>query len=305
MPPASTHVPSSAPADGGLAAFVSVRARLMGIAYRMLGSAAEAEDIVQDVWLRWQTTDRAVVRDTTAFLITATTRLAINRAKSSRVRRESYTGTWLPEPIDTSSDPTLGAEYGEALELAVLLLLERLTPTERAAYVLREAFAYEFSRIAEIIRTSEANVRQLVTRARKHVAEGRRAPAGQAEQRRLLEAFVTAAQQGDVAALEGLLAADVISYADGGGVVRASQRPLTGRARVAATMAAFASFYWTGVVLGWGEVNGQPALVISRNGVPVGLLAVTASDRGIEQLLWIMRPSKLAALAQSPARPAS
>ena len=128
--------------DDGLSAFLSVRPRLFGIAYRMLGSAAEAEDIVQDVWVRWQTADRSVVRDAAAFLVTTATRLAINVMQSARSRRETYVGPWLPEPVDTSADPGLGAERGEALELGVLVLLEKLSPTERAAYILREAFDY-------------------------------------------------------------------------------------------------------------------------------------------------------------------
>lgn len=127
-------------------AFVELRPRLFGIAYRMLGSAVEAEDILQEVWLRWQNTDRSTVQNPAAFLALITTRLAINVAQSARSRRESYIGPWLPEPVDTSMDPTLGAERGEALELAFLLLLERLTPTERAAYVLREAFVYPYRR---------------------------------------------------------------------------------------------------------------------------------------------------------------
>jgi len=299
MQRANTEAPDSTePRDDGLAAFVSARPRLMGIAYRMLSSVAEAEDIVQDVWLHDVFGLGHAVLDSTGFLVTATTRLAINRVKSVKVHREAYVGTWLPEPVDTSADPALGAERGEALELAVLMLLERLSPTERAAYVLREAFNYEYARIAEIIRVSEVNCRQLLTRARKHVAEGRGASVGPAEQRRLLEAFVQAAQKGDVAALENLFSADVISYSDGGGVVRASRRPVEGRARVAAALAAFASFYWTGVVLAWGEANGQPSLFVSRGGIVVGILVIVASSRGIEQLLWVMRPSKLSAVVR-------
>ncbi len=128
--------------EDGLSQFISARPRLFGIAYRMLGSAAEAEDILQDVWLRWQAADRNAVLDPPAFLATITTRLAINLAQSARLRRESYVGTWLPEPVDTANDPCLGAERGEAVEFAVLLLLETLSPTERAAYILREAFDY-------------------------------------------------------------------------------------------------------------------------------------------------------------------
>ena len=197
--------------DDGLSAFLSVRPRLFGIAYRMLGSAAEAEDIVQDVWVRWQTADRSVVRDAPAFLATTTTRLAINVIQSARSRRETYVGPWLPEPVDTNADPGLGAERSEALEFAVLILLEKLSPTERAAYVLREAFDYPYREIANILRLEEANTRQLVTRARQHVVDGRRAPVSSAEQRRLVNAFTSAAERGDVAGLEGLFASDVIS----------------------------------------------------------------------------------------------
>ena len=197
--------------DDGLSAFMSVRPRLFGIAYRMLGCAAEAEDIVQDVWLRWQTADRSVVRDAAAFLVTTATRLAINVIQSARSRRETHVGPWLPEPVDTSADPGLGAEQGEALELGVLVLLEKLSPTERAAYILREAFDYTYRDIANVLRLEEANARQVVTRARQHVANGRRMPASSTEQRRLLDSFIAAAQRGDVAALEGFLASDVAS----------------------------------------------------------------------------------------------
>jgi RNA polymerase sigma factor (sigma-70 family) len=193
--------------DDGLSAFMSVRPRLFGIAYRMLGSAAEAEDVVQDVWVRWQTADRSVVRDAAAFLATTTTRLAINVMQSARSRRETSAGPWLPEPVDTSADPELGAEHGEGLEAGILLLLEHLSPTERAAYILREAFDYTYRDIANVLRLEEANARQVVTRARQHVADGRRMPAHSTEQRRLLKAFIAAAHNGDVASLEGALCA--------------------------------------------------------------------------------------------------
>ena len=191
--------------DDGLSAFMSVRPRLFGIAYRMLGSAAEAEDVVQDVWVRWQTADRSLVRDAAAFLATATTRLAINVMQSARSRREKHAGPWLPEPVDASADPELGAERGEGLEAGILLLLEKLSPTERAAYILREAFDYTYRDIANALTLEEANARQVVTRARQHVADGRKMPANSTEQRRLFEAFIAAAQNGDVASLEGTL----------------------------------------------------------------------------------------------------
>ncbi len=285
----------AAASDDGLSAFVGARSRLFGIAYRMLGSAAEAEDIVQDVWLRWQTADRSTVRDPPAFLVTATTRLAINHAQSARSRRETYVGPWLPEPVDTAEDPGLGAERGEALELAVLMLLEKLAPKERAAYILREAFNYEYPKIAEILRSNEVSCRQLVTRARKHIAEGRRSPVCASEQRRLLSAFMRAAQQGDLAGLEGLFASDVVSFSDGGGMVRAARRPVCGRERVAKFIAAVSGHHWCGVTVEIVEVNGQGAALMSRGGAVVGLTTIHASAEGIDQVLWMMRPSKLTA----------
>ncbi|MGV9383380.1 sigma-70 family RNA polymerase sigma factor [Nonomuraea sp. NPDC003707] len=218
------------------AVFAGVRPRLFGIAYRMLSSVTEAEDLVQDVWLRWQAYDRATVDDPAAFLATTTTRLAINATQSARVRRETYLGPWLPEPVDTAADPYLGAERAEALEFAVLLLLERLSPTERAAYVLREAFDYPYRQIADILELNEPAVRQLVSRARKRVLIARRTPVTQAEQRRLLTAFVAAARSGDMTALEELFAADVISYSDG--AVRASR-------------------LWSGLGVAWASTNSR------------------------------------------------
>jgi len=199
----SSHAVSSA--DDGLSAFMSVRSRLFGIAYRMLGSAAEAEDVVQDVWVRWQSTDRRLVRDAPAFLATTTTRLAINVMQSARSRRETYAGPWLPEPVDTTTDPALGVERGEGLKAAILLLLEKLSPMERAAYILREAFDYAYRDIANALRLEEANARQVVTRARQHVANGRRMSANSTEGRRLLDAFIDAIHTGDIAGIEGIL----------------------------------------------------------------------------------------------------
>lgn len=276
--------------------FVQVRPRLFGVAYRILGSAAEAEDIVQDVWVRWQGADRSAVLDPLAFLTTATTRLAITVAQSARARRETYIGPWLPEPVDTSSDPHLGAVRGEALQFAVLLLLEKLSPAERAAYVLREAFEYPYRQIAEILQLQEANTRQLVARARQHIANGRHQSVSPAEQRRLLEAFVAAARDGDLAALEGLFAANVVSRSDGGGEVRAARVPIAGRERVAKFIAAFASHFWTGVTLRWIETNGQPSVLIEREGATIAVASIDASAEGIHQILWMMRPGKLSAV---------
>ncbi|MFE3200117.1 sigma-70 family RNA polymerase sigma factor [Embleya sp. NPDC059237] len=201
----SEFSPTEGTLDEALAVFVELRPRLFGIAYRMLGSTAEAEDVVQEVWLRWQRADRSVVVNPAAFLSSATTRLAINVARSARVRRETYIGPWLPEPVDTGSDPAAGAERAEALELALLLVLEKLAPTERAVYVLREAFDYTYTDIADMLRLSSVNVRKIVSRARKHLLEEQRENVDAAEHRHLFEAFVSAARTGDIASLEELL----------------------------------------------------------------------------------------------------
>ncbi len=172
----------------GLLAFMSVRARLFAIAYRMMRSAADAEDIVQDVWVRWQTADRSVVRNASAFLAATTTRLAINVIRSAHSRRETYTGTWIPEPMDEQADPWLGVERREALRRGVLLLAKKLSPTEQAAYILREGFDLAYRDIALTLGLGEANARQLVTRARKRVADVRRSPDGWEERPSPLEA---------------------------------------------------------------------------------------------------------------------
>jgi RNA polymerase sigma-70 factor (TIGR02957 family) len=281
--------------------FEAVRPRLFGIGYRMLGSVSEAEDIVQDTWLRWQATDRSVVENPPAFLATITTRLSMNLAQSAHARHETYIGPWLPDPIDTSANPELGAERGEALEYAVLLLLEKLTPAERAAYVLREAFDYPYPLIAEIVQSSEPATRKLVSRARKHLATERRRPAPAPEHRRLLSAFLTAAQSGDVAGLEKLFAADVVSYSDGGGVKLAARIPVLGRSRVAKFVAAFSSHFWTGVDVVWVEANGRASVELSRDGVPFTIVTATTSESGIDQLLWLMNPAKLRPMTSSSA----
>ena len=282
--------------ERALAVFTSVRPRLFGIAYRMLSSATEAEDLVQEVWLRWQTSDRAAVTNPAAYLATATTRLAINALQSARVRRETYIGPWLPEPVDTSADPYLGAERGEALEFAALLLMEKLTPNERAAYVLREAFDYSYARIAEILRASEPSARQLVSRARKHMASERRTPATAATQRELLSTFVAAARSGDMAALERLLTADVTSMADGNGRQRVARRTLVGAARVVKFLNAM-SWFWEGVEVQWVSTNGQTSAVLRRDVEVYGLLTVSASTDGIDQLLWMVNPEKNTAVS--------
>ncbi|MFD9795253.1 RNA polymerase sigma-70 factor [Streptomyces sp. NPDC059070] len=292
--------------DGSLnaaaGAFQRLRPRLFGIAYRVLGSVAEAEDVVQDVWLRWQDADRGAVLDPGAFLATVTTRLAINVARSARVRREAYVGPWLPEPVDTSLDPHLGAERGEALELAVLLVLEKLNPVERAAYVLREAFDYAYAEIADMLELSQANVRQIVSRARKRLAAERRGPVDTAQHRRLLEAFVAAARDGDLAALESVLSADAVAYADGNGMRGVARLVVVGPERVA-RVSAFAKKFFPGAEYRVAQANGRPSLTLIQNGVTVALVGVTLGADGIDRLYWVLAPDKLRAYERSAHRP--
>ncbi len=215
--------------------FHTVRPRLFGIANRVLESATEADDVVQDTWIRWQGTDRSKVRDATALLVTTTTRLAINVVQSARARREMHIGPRLVDPIDAAANPSLDAEQSEALESAVRMLLQKLAPAERAAYVLREAFDYPYRHIAQVLALREANARQLVTRARRRLCGEHRRPVGATEHQRLLDAFVAAAQTGDLATLEQLLAVRAGAHASGGEVVAATRLPVRGRSlRVAA-----------------------------------------------------------------------
>jgi RNA polymerase sigma-70 factor, ECF subfamily len=195
------------PPDPGTAGavFEDLRCRLFGIAYRVLGRAADAEDVVQDVWIRWQGVDRDRVRDQVAFLVTVTTRVALNAATSAHARREVSTGDWMPKRGSTVGDPALVAERSEELATAVQLLLERLSPVERAVYVLREAFGYPFREIADSLGIVEANARQIARRARSRLAEQRRLPVDPAECTALLDAFSGAARTGDMAGLFDLL----------------------------------------------------------------------------------------------------
>ena len=283
--------------DEAAAVFQGLRPRLFGIAYRMLSSASEAEDLVQDVWLRWQQCDRSQVVNPGAFLATTTTRLAINSLQSARVRRETYIGPWLPEPVDTSADPYLGAERGEALEFAALMLMEKLTPNERAAYVLREAFDYPYAQIADILGSTEPAVRQLVSRARKHMAGEKRVPVAADEHRRLLTAFIGAARTGDMGALEKLFAAGVTSVSDGNGAIRVARQPVVGPHKVANLYTAISGWYWDGVEVSWATVNGATSAVLRRNGTLEGVMSIVASTEGIEQVLWMVNPSKIAGMA--------
>ena len=185
-------------ADDGIAAFAAVRGRLLAIAQRILGRRSDAEDVVQDAWVRWQLYDRSTVANPTAFLVTTTTRLAINAVQSARARREAYVGEWLPELAAAADDPARDAEHGEALEHGVTLLLERLGPSERAAYVLHEGFDYPYPQVALIMETSEANARQLGSRARRHLVTGRRRRVSARDHRGLVGALIRATRHGAV-----------------------------------------------------------------------------------------------------------
>ena len=251
--------------DDGLAIFEANRRRLFGLAYRMLGGATEAEDVLQDAYLRWAESDGVEVPE--AWLTRVVANLCLNRLTSARARRESYVGPWLPEPLleDPAPDPASRAELADSLSLAFLVLLERLTPVERAAYLLREVFGYDYAQIAGVIEVSEVNARQLVTRARKHLEASRpRFDADEAARDALLERFLAAAEEGDLEALEELLAKDAVLYADSGGKAMAPQEPLVGDALIARFMAAVAQG-----PPGAGEfesrrvrVNGQPGRLL-------------------------------------------
>lgn len=292
--------PTTSDLEEAVSVFLQCRRRLFGIAYRVLGSVVEAEDVVQEVWLRWQNTDRSVVVSPVAFLSSATTRLAINVAQSARVRRETYIGPWLPEPVDTSSDPELGAQRAEALELALLLVLEKLSPTERAAYVLREAFDYAYPEIAEILQLSLVNVRKIVSRARRRLSDEPRESVDTAEHRRLLSAFVSAAQTGDVASLEALLTPDVVSLSDGNGMRGCARIPVLGRAHVA-KMVTYPVF-WREAEAKLVDANGSTGALLYRDGQAIAFMAMAASREGIHQLMWVFSPSKIAALLESRSR---
>ena len=220
----------------------ALRRHGFGVAYRMLGSVSEAEDVAQEALLRL-TRQEGPIDEPAAWMTTVVTRLSINVLRSARARRESYVGPWLPEPLveDPAPGPASRAELADSLSLALLVLLERLTPLERAAYLLREVFGYEYAEIADIIEQTEVNSRQLVTRARKHLEASRpRFDADEAARDALLERFLAAAEEGDLEALEELLAKDAVLYADSGGKARAPQEPLFGAALIARFMAAVA-----------------------------------------------------------------
>jgi RNA polymerase sigma-70 factor (TIGR02957 family) len=292
-------------AVGVTAEFEAQRGRLFGLAYRLLGSAADAEDVVQDAYLRWHGADHAAIGAPAGWLAKVVTNLALNRLASARARRERYVGPWLPEPVLTE-DGTLGpletAQRRELVSLGLLVLLERLTPAERAVFVLREAFGYGYRDIAGVLERSEPHCRQLDHRARQRIGDGRpRFTPGREHWQRLVERFLAAAGSGDVRALERLLAADATSWADGGGKVTTARRPVHGRSRVARYLAGAASKFGELMVL-ISEVNGEPAVLGLRGTSLAGALVLEISGGEIAAVRIIANPEKLGFLARQVAQ---
>ncbi|OBF72752.1 RNA polymerase subunit sigma-24 [Mycobacterium sp. 852002-51613_SCH5001154] len=291
-------------------AFESQRPRLFWLAYRLLGSASEAEDAVQDAYLRLHTADAEAIESLPAWLTKAVTNLCLNRLTSARARREVYPGPWLPEPVLTD-DRTLGpldtAEQRESVSIALLSLMEHLSPTERAAFVLREAFAYSHFEIAEILQTSEANARQLYRRARQRLGEPRpRFQPDRAQWRRLVDRFFSAASAGDVAGLVEILTDNVTSTADGGGKVAAARRVISGRDRVASYVArGFGrNVPRLGLRLDVADVNGEPAILAFDGETLTGVLSFEIIGDQIAALRAMANPDKLRFLAEQLSHPA-
>jgi RNA polymerase sigma-70 factor (TIGR02957 family) len=282
-----------------LEVFERHRGRMFGIAYRMLGSATEADEVLQDAWLRWHGVDVRSVQEPAAFLAKTVTNLCLNQLTSARARRELYVGEWLPEPVLTGSKledlgPLDEVAQRESVSFALLTVLEKLPPAERAAYVLREAFAYSHREVADLIGTTEANARQLHSRARKRVATDRQPQlVDPGHWRALVERFLAAAQLGDIGGLEAMLAADVVSRADGGGKVNSARKPVVGRDRVARYLVGVLERFGAGILPYFAQANGQPALVAIG---PDGLRAVIFLGFDGEQLSTLdlaMNPDKL------------
>ncbi|MGI5487617.1 RNA polymerase sigma-70 factor [Microtetraspora malaysiensis] len=286
--------------DSGTEAFVAHRQLLFTVAYEMLGSAADAEDVLQETWLRWAGVDLDAVRDQRAYLVRITTRQALGRLRTLRRRKESYVGPWLPEPLLTSPDVAEDAELAESVSMAMLLVLETLAPTERAVFVLREVFALEYDEIAEAVGKSPAAVRQIAHRARAHVAARRpRGIVSPAETQDALKAFQRAIETGDLQRLLDILAPDVVFLGDGGGVVQAAPAPIVGADRVAPLAAGLSRF--GAAALRPAQVNGHPALVLRLNGEIDTVMAVRIDDGLITGLYAVRNPKKLSRMERETA----
>jgi RNA polymerase sigma-70 factor, ECF subfamily len=273
----------------------AVRRRGFGVAYRMLGSVSEAEDVAQEAVLRLAHAEHPI-DEPAAWITTVATRLSIDVLRSARVRRETYIGPWLPEPL--IEDTAAAVELADSLSQAFLVMLERLTPVERAAFLLREVFDYDYAEIARIVDRGEANCRQIVTRARKHLASGRpRFDADEQLRDRLLERFLAAAEDGDLDGLEALLAEDAVFYADGGGKVAAARKPQVGAARIARVVAGIARKQRRHgpFDLQLVRVNGQPGRILrTADGRVWDVLSIDVLDGRIQAVRIVRNPDKLA-----------
>lgn len=278
-------------------AFAACRPRLLGIAYGILGELTEAEDVVQDAWLRWDRADREVVRNAESFLVTVTTRLALDRLRAARARREVYVGPWLPEPLVTDAEtPETKVIEAERLSLALLGALERLNPVERAALVLRDVFDLEYAEIADALEKTPANVRQIARRAREHAGDPTRGSTVSEEQRqRLASAFLAAAVSGDVDQIRDLLAADAVMYSDGGGVVTAARKPIYGADKIARFMVGVQrkAAYPTDAVFTQIRVNGEPGVRMdsAADGF-LSIIAIEVADDVVQSIRFFTNPER-------------
>ena len=280
-------------------AFESQRTSLRGLAYRLLGSRSDAEDVLQEAWIRWSTT--ASVDNPAAWLRTVVTRLCLDELRSARVRRESYIGPWLPEPVQTA-DGALGpldtAELRDSLALGFLLVMERLSPSERAVFVLREALALPFDEVAAAVGKSAAACRQLHVRARARLGDHLPTPV-RAGRRALLDRLLTAVALADVPALTALLIEDVVCVSDGGGFVSAARRPVVGADRVARFLIGIGSRVPADVTMAEEEINGQLCLVTRAAGTVTHVLAIDVDGEQVRSLSIVANPEKLAGLSQT------
>jgi RNA polymerase sigma-70 factor (ECF subfamily) len=301
---AAPAAPSGDPAapsgrvDAATEAFVAHRNLLFTVAYEMLGSAADAEDVLQETWLRWTGVDLDAVRDRRAYLVRITTRQALARLRTLRRRKESYVGPWLPEPLLTAPDVAEDVELADSLSMAMLLVLETLAPTERAVFVLREVFDLPYDEIAEAVGKSQAAVRQITSRARAHVAARRpRGTVSADETAGALEAFRRAVETGDLQRLLDVLAPDVVFLGDGGGVAQAALEPIIGADRVA-PLAAGLNRFGAAASLRTAHVNGYPALVFRLDGEIDTVFAVRVEDGLITGLYAVRNPEKLSRMTR-------
>ncbi|MFD8250468.1 RNA polymerase sigma-70 factor [Nocardia sp. NPDC059691] len=288
-------------ADAATEAFVTHRNLLFTVAYEILGSAADAEDVLQETWLKWVGVDVTTVRDERPYLVQITTRQALGRLRTLGRRKESYIGSWLPEPLLTTPDVAEDVELAEHVSMAMLLVLETLAPTERAVFVLREVFDLPYDEIAAAVDKTPAAVRQIAHRARAHVAARRpRGAASPAESRGALKAFHRAIETGDVQGLLDVLAPDVVLVGDGGGIKQAVLQPVSGAGKVARMLAASSRVLAT-MEVELAEVNGYPALVIRVDGEVDTVIALRIEDGLVSGLYSIRNPEKLTHMSRETA----